>query len=222
VVVVSTAVVVVSTGEAFVVANSVQCEADTCSAAAVSTAAAFVVTVLAVVFVAAVLVTVITDSIMMSSSSTTSAFRGGGPGAIRTDITVPTITRTVTIGTAGTVTKATPVMNTATAADQGIFGVCGGGDKRARDGGVQACLRKPFFAADFAKVISHVTAPHHQLVAAEREGSAGKVATHSKGEKVYTIGLTILVAVSSSLVRGSPDHPWSGSAKSHTRAIAAG
>jgi len=142
VVVVSTAVVIfmgvslvaVSTGEAFVVANSVQCEADTCSAAAVSTAAAFVVTVLAVVFVAAVLVTVITDSIMMSSSSTTSAFRGGGSGAIRTDITVPTITRTVTIGTAGTVTKATPAMDTAMAADQGIFGVCGGGDKSARDG----------------------------------------------------------------------------------------
>jgi len=133
VVVVSTAVdvfmgvslVAVSTGEAFVVANSVQCEADTCSAAAVSTAAAFVVTVL---------VTVITDSIMMSSSSTTSAFRGGGSGAIRTDITVPTITRTVTIGTAGTVTKATPAMDTAMAADQGIFGVCGGGDKSARDG----------------------------------------------------------------------------------------
>src|SRR6266550_7642009 len=96
-----------------------------------------VVTVLAVVFVVAVLVTVITDSIMMSSSSITPAFRGGGSGAIRTDITVPTVTRTVTtvtIGTAGTVTKATPVMDTAMAADQGIFGVCGGGDKRARDG----------------------------------------------------------------------------------------
>lgn len=133
VVVVSTAVVVfmgvspvgVSTGEAFVVANSVQCEADTCSAAAVSTAAAFV---------AAVLVTVITDSIMMSSSSINPAFRNGGSGAIRTDITVPTVTRTVTIGTAGTVTKATPVMDTATAADQGIWGVCGAGDKRASDG----------------------------------------------------------------------------------------
>jgi len=133
VVVVSTAVVIfigvslvaVSTGEAFVVANSVQCEADTCSAAAVSTAAAFVVTVLVIA---------ITDSIMTSSSSTTSAFRGGGSGAIRTDITVPTITRTVTIGTAGTVTKATPAMDTAMAADQGIFGVCGGGDKSARDG----------------------------------------------------------------------------------------
>ena len=133
VVVVSTAVdvfmgvslVAVSTGEAFVVANSVQCEADTCSVAAVSTAAAFVVTVL---------VTIITDSIMMSSSSTTPAFLGGGSGAIRTDITVPTVTRTITIGTAGTVTKATPVMDTAMAADQGIFGVCRGGDKRASDG----------------------------------------------------------------------------------------
>src|SRR5437868_14595352 len=117
--------VAVSTEEAFVVANSVQCEADTRSAAAVSTAAAFV---------AAVLATVITDSIMMSSSSTTSALRGGGSGAIRTDITVPTITRTITIGTAGTVTKATPAMDTAMAADQGIFRVCGGGDKRTRDG----------------------------------------------------------------------------------------
>ena len=87
-------------------ANSVQCEAGTCSAGAVSTAAAFVVAVLAVAFVAAILVTVITDSIMMSSSSTTSAFRDGGSGAIRTDITVPTVTRTVTIGTAGQVTKA--------------------------------------------------------------------------------------------------------------------
>jgi hypothetical protein len=107
-------VAAVSTGVAFVVANSVQCEADTCSAAADL--------VRGVAFVAAVLVTAITttDSIMMSSSSTTSAFRGGGAGAIRTDITVPTITRTVTIGTAGTVTKATPVMDTAMAADQGI------------------------------------------------------------------------------------------------------
>ena len=115
-------VAAVSTGEAFVVANSVQCEADTCSGAAVSTAAAFGVTVLAVVSVVAVLVTVITDSIIMSSSSTSPAFRGGGSGAIRTDITVPTVTRT----TIGTVTKATPVMDTAMAADQGIWGVCGG------------------------------------------------------------------------------------------------
>src|SRR5258708_2255181 len=105
------------TGEAFLVANFGQIEAEPWFAPAVSTAVAFVVTFSAVAFVAAVLVTVITDSIMMASSSTTSAFRGGGAGAIRTDITVPTITRTVTIGTAGTVTKATPVMDTALAAD---------------------------------------------------------------------------------------------------------
>jgi hypothetical protein len=124
-------VAAVSTGEAFVVANSVQCEADTCSAAADL--------VRGVAFVEAVLVTAITttDSIMMSSSSTTSAFRGGGAGAIRTDITVPTIIRTITIGTAGTVTKATPVMDTAMAADQGIFGVCGAGDQRATAFGVR-------------------------------------------------------------------------------------
>src|SRR6266446_7550838 len=90
------------------------------SAVAVSTVVAFVATVL-----------VITDSLMMSSSAT-SAFRGGG--AIRTDITVPAITRTITMGTVGTVTKATPLMDTAMAADKGIFGVCGGGDKRAGDG----------------------------------------------------------------------------------------
>jgi hypothetical protein len=124
-------VAAVSTGVAFVVANSVQCEADTCSAAADLARG--------VAFVAAVLVTVITttDSIMMSSSLTTSAFRGGGAGAIRTDITVPTIIRTITIGTAGTVTKATPVMDTAMAADQGIFGVCGAGDQRATAFGVR-------------------------------------------------------------------------------------
>jgi len=124
-------VVVVSTGEAFVAANSAQCEAGTCSAAAVSTAVALVAAVSAVAFMVTVLVTVITDSVMMSSSSTTSAFRGGGAGAIRTDTTGPTITRTITMGTAGTVTKATPVMDAAMAADQDIFGVCGGGDKSA-------------------------------------------------------------------------------------------
>ena len=71
----------------------------------VSTGGAFVVTVSAVAFVVAV----ITDSLMMSSSSTTSAFRGGGAGAIRTDITVTATTRTITMDTAGTVTKMTPV-----------------------------------------------------------------------------------------------------------------
>jgi len=79
---------------------------------------------------------VITDSLMMSSSAA-SAFRGGG--AIRTDITVTTITRTITMDTAGThtapmdtadtVTMVGPVTDTAMAADQGMSGVPGVGDK---------------------------------------------------------------------------------------------
>ena len=111
------------------------------SAVVVSTAVAFVATVL-----------VITDSLMMSSSAA-SAFQGGGAGAIRTDITVTTITRTITMAmdTAGTRTITTvapvmdiamaaervmdiamavePVTDTAMAADQGIPGVRGVGDK---------------------------------------------------------------------------------------------
>ena len=140
VVVVSTAVVVsmgvslvaVSTGEAFVVAVSM----GDVSAVAVSTAVAFVVAVL--VAATSVAIFAITDFLMMSSSAT-SAFRGGG--AIRTDITVTT--RTITMDTAtmdtagtgttvapGTVTTMVPVMDTAMAADQGICGGCGVGDKR--------------------------------------------------------------------------------------------
>ena len=126
--------VVVSTAEASGVALST--EVVVVSVGDVSP----VVVSMAVAFVGAVSVAAtgvatgaITDSLMMSSSAT-SAFRGGGAGAIRTDITVPTIIRTITIGTAGTVTKATPAVDTAMAADQAIFGVCGGGDKRARDG----------------------------------------------------------------------------------------
>src|SRR5216110_3242877 len=65
------------------------------SAVAVSTAVAFVATVL-----------VITDSPTMSSSAT-SAFRHGGAGAIRTDITVTTPTHTLTMDTAGTHTATT-------------------------------------------------------------------------------------------------------------------
>ena len=100
-VVVSTAVVVVSvgevsTGEAFVVVNSVQCEADTCSAAAVSTGVAFVVGVLGTA--TSVAIFAITDFLMMSSSAA-SAFPGGGAGAIRTDITVTTITRMIPMDT---------------------------------------------------------------------------------------------------------------------------
>src|SRR5436190_21061575 len=86
--------VAVSTGVAFVVGNSVQCEADTCSAAAASTGVAFVVGVL--VAATSVAIFAITDSLMMSSSAA-SAFQGGGAGAIRTDITVTTITRTITM-----------------------------------------------------------------------------------------------------------------------------
>src|SRR6266516_1110553 len=115
--------VAVSTGVAFVVGNSVQCEADTCSAAVVSTGVAFVVGVL--VAATSVAIFAITDFLMMSSSAT-SAFRGGG--AIRTDITVTTrtITMAATMGTAGTgttvapgmVTTMAPAMDTAMAADQ--------------------------------------------------------------------------------------------------------
>jgi hypothetical protein len=134
----------------------------------VSTAVAFVVAVSAVVvstavaFVVAVLMgatSAMTDSLMMSSSAA-SAFRAGGAGTIRTDITVTAITLTVTIDTAGTptamdtagtVTKVAPVMDiaveaervmdvamtaepvtdTAMAADQGIPGVRGVGDMPA-------------------------------------------------------------------------------------------
>ena len=92
---------------------------------------------MAVAFVVAVLVGAITDSLIMSSSAA-SAFRDGGAGAIRTDITVTTITRTITMDTAATHTTTMDtadtatmiaVMDTAMAADQGISGVCEGGDK---------------------------------------------------------------------------------------------
>ena len=39
------------------------------------------------------------------------------------------ITRTITMDTAGTVTTTVPAMDTTMAADQGIFGGCGVGDK---------------------------------------------------------------------------------------------
>ena len=74
------------------------------SAVALSMVAGFAVAVL--VGATGMVAGTITDSLMMSSSAA-SAFRGGGAGAIRTDITVPAIIRTITIGTAGTVTKAT-------------------------------------------------------------------------------------------------------------------
>jgi hypothetical protein len=133
--VVAVFMVVSSTGEASAVALStaVVVSVGDISPVAVSTAAAFVATVL-----------VITDSLIMSSSAA-SAFRAGGAGAIHTDITVTTITRTTTMDTActhimdtaDTVTMvaqaiamaAEPVPETAMAADQGIPGVRGVGDK---------------------------------------------------------------------------------------------
>ena len=100
------------------------------SPVAVSTALAFVVAVL--VGATGVAIGAITDSLMMSSSAA-SAFRVGGAGATRTDIMVTTITRTITMDTAGTHTTtmdtADTVTDTAMAADQGISGVCGVGDK---------------------------------------------------------------------------------------------
>ena len=142
-----------STVEASAVARStaVVVSVEDVSPVAVSTAVAFVVAVsavavsTAVAFVATVLV--MTDSLMMSLSAT-SAFRAGGAGAIRTDITVTAITRTTTMDTAGihtgmdtagTVTTVAPVMDIAMAAergmdiamaaDQDIPGVRGVGDK---------------------------------------------------------------------------------------------
>jgi hypothetical protein len=87
-------------------------------------ASAVALSTVVVAYVATVLV--ITDSLMMSSL-VASAFRGGGAGTIRTDITVTAITRTITMAmdtagtrtamdTAGTVTTVAPVMDIAMAA----------------------------------------------------------------------------------------------------------
>jgi hypothetical protein len=73
----------------------------------------------------------------MMSSLAASAFLGGGAGAIRTDITVTTITRTITMDTVGihtaimdtagthiaTTDTLDAVTDTAMAANQGTFGV---------------------------------------------------------------------------------------------------
>ena len=114
-------------------AISVQCQADTRSSAAE------LIRGVAAIGVGAtgMAIGAITDSLMMSSSSATWAFRGGGAGTIRTDITVTTITPTIPMGTAGmamdtagTVTTITPVIDTAMAADQGICALREIGDKR--------------------------------------------------------------------------------------------
>jgi hypothetical protein len=136
---VSTAAVLVvgSTGEASAVAPfpAVVVSVGDVLAVALSTAVAFVVGVL--LGGTGVATGAITDSLMMSSSVAT-VILGGGVGAIPTDITVTTITRTITMDTAVTHTTTMDtadtatmiaVMDTAMAADQGIFGVCGIGDK---------------------------------------------------------------------------------------------
>jgi len=125
-------------------------------AVAVSTAVAFAVAGL--VGATGMATGAITDSLMMSLSAA-SASRGGGAGAIRTDITITAIIRTVTtdtvgtrtdMDTAGTVTTVVPVMGIAMAerimdmdmaaepvtdiameADQGMSGVRGVGDNPA-------------------------------------------------------------------------------------------
>src|SRR5437870_11757586 len=95
--------VVVSTEEASAVALStaVVVSMGDVSPVALSTAVAFVVAVL--VGATGVATGAITDSLMMSSSAAT-ALRGGGAGTIRTDITVTTITRTITMAPSGTCT----------------------------------------------------------------------------------------------------------------------
>ena len=127
--------VVVSTAAVLVVGSTAEA-----SAVALSTAVVVSVAVAFVVGATGVATGAITDSLMVSSSAAT-VIRGGGTGAIRTDITVITITRTVTTDTAGTHTATmdtadtatmVAVMDTAMAADQGISGVRGVDDKPRR------------------------------------------------------------------------------------------
>ena len=185
---VAVSMVVGSTGEASAVVVSV----GDVSAVVVSAAVAFAV---------GVLMGAITDSLMMSSSAA-SAFRDGGAGTIRTDITVPAITRTVIMDTAGThtatgdtVTTAAPVtgiameaarvMDMAMAAepvtdtmapDQGISGVCGVGDKHGRLFG-----NRPFRVhidptEDGAEVVNAVS---HRVRTELFVGSASLTCSHS-------------------------------------------
>jgi hypothetical protein len=141
--------VAVSTGAVLVVADSTRealpvavstalvVSVGEVSAVALSTAVAFVVAVL--LGATGVATGAITDSLMMSSSVAT-VTRGGGTGTIRTDTTVTAITLTITMDTAntpitdtaGTVTTVAAVTHTAMAADQGISGLSGGGDKPVR------------------------------------------------------------------------------------------
>ena len=123
---------VVSTEEVLVVSSKGEASGAALSARVVVVSAGDVLPVavsMTVAFVVAVL--------MGGVSSAATAIQVGGAGAIRTDITVTTITRTVTMDTAdtrtmdtaGTVTTVAAVTDTAIAADQGIPGVRGVGDK---------------------------------------------------------------------------------------------
>ena len=156
-VVVSTEEVAVSTGAAFMVVGSMGAASAVALSTAVAFVVAVSVVAVSTVAAFAVTVLVITDSLMMSSSAA-STFLGGGAGAIRTITAITrTITmvmdtadiRTATAGirmatmdTADTGTTTAPVMDiadmgtttapvtdTSMAADQGIPGVSGGGDK---------------------------------------------------------------------------------------------
>jgi len=132
------AVVVVSTEEASAVAVStvaVLVVVSTVEASGVALSTGVVVVSVGDVSPAAVSIAVAVSRMMSSSAAT--VIRAGGAGAIRTDITVTTITRTITMDTAdtrtmdtaGTVTTVAAVTDTAIAAGQGIPGVSGGGDK---------------------------------------------------------------------------------------------
>ena len=194
-VVVSTAAasaVVVSAAAVLVVGSTGEASAVVVSVGDISAAVAFAV---------AILVGGITDSLMMSSSAA-SAFRGGGAGTIRTDITVTAITRTVIMDTAGThtatghtVTTAAPVTGIAMEAarvldmamaaepvtdtmapDQGISRVYGVGDKHGRLFG-----NRPFRVhidptEDGAEVVNAVS---HRVRAELFVGSASLTCSHS-------------------------------------------
>ena len=109
---VASAAAVFTAADFMAAAISVQCQVDTRSSAAELIRGVVAIGVGAT----GMAIGAITDSLMMSSSSATWAFRGGGAGTIRTDITVTTIiptvtttTHTVTLDTAGMVITVTAV-----------------------------------------------------------------------------------------------------------------
>ncbi len=90
----------------------------------------------AVAFVVAVLVAISVQCEADTRSPAAEPVRGAAATGVAIGAITTTITRTITMGTVttvapGTVTMMAAAMDTAMAADQGICGVCGGGDKRA-------------------------------------------------------------------------------------------